>query len=678
VAGGIALVWSWRARRRLAVEVAAREAQLAEVQAERDDFARRLDQRIDEIFSLQELSYILSESLQTERIVEQVARFTARFLKADGTLVVLASEDRPELRIAAAAGTLSSLLGRSVPPDQGGLLTQVIGQERIELADGPPPGVELLAGVMVERAAVAPLRAHGMTLGAMAVAARHDRPFSTQDLWLISTVAMQAAVVLTNSRFFGLLRQGKEEWETTFDALSEGIALVDGAGRITRANRALALLAGVPLASLVGRAFVSSLFTESDAAVALIAEARLGQSRLPTLLPSARLNRTLRLAAAPLPAHAGAASVVVMVEDVTDQRALEAQLIQNDKMAAVGQLVSGVAHELNNPLTSIAGLSELLLEQERVPEAAREHLQVIHEQADRAGRIVANLLTFARKGAPEQAAVDLDDVAERTTLLIQAELKLRDIALERASGDPVIVRGDRYELQQVLLNLLTNAVHALSDLPPGAPRRIRVETGHDGERAYVRVADTGPGIPPALHSQIFTPFFTTKQPGQGTGLGLSISYGIVESHGGRLSHAPAEGGGSVFTILLPLPANGDPGRAARARVLVADADLSVHRAVNALLSQEAVVVHSAQTWEEALAKLRGQSYALLVLDPALSGSAAPLLPAIMSLQPALATRLVLLSSDSSPTDPGLAGIPTLPKPVNPRKARALMRSLLGR
>ncbi len=648
------------------------------MQAERDDFARRLDRRINEIFSLQELSYVLSESLQTERIVEQVARFTARFLEAEGTLVVLASEDQPTLRVAAAEGTLASLRGRSVPSDRGGLLTQAIGRERIELAEGPPPGVELIAGVLVARTAVAPLRAHGMTLGAMAVAARRDRPFSTQDLWLISTVAMQAAVVLTNSRFFGLLRQGKEEWETTFDALSEGIALVDGAGRITRANRALALLAGVPLASLVGRAFVPSLFTESDAAEEVIAGARLGQSRLPTMLPSTRLNRTLRLAAAPLPAHEGTASVVVMVEDVTDQRALEAQLIQNEKMAAVGQLVSGVAHELNNPLTSIAGLSELLLEQERLPEPAREHLQVIHEQADRAGRIVANLLTFARKGTPEQAAVDLDDVAQRTTLLIQAELKLRGITLERVSGERAVVRGDRYEIQQVLLNLLTNAVHALSDLPPGSPRRIRVETGREGEGAFVRVTDSGPGIPPALTGQIFTPFFTTKQPGQGTGLGLSISYGIVESHGGRLSYAPADGGGSAFSVLLPLHAESGTSRPAPARVLVADADQAVHRVVSALLAPDGVEVHSARTGQEAVAMSRAEAYDVVVLDPALSSAAEPLIPSLLAARPNLASRLVVLATDADAADPDSAGVPRLAKPVVPREARALIRSLLGR
>jgi len=647
---------------------------LASAEAERDDYARRLDRRINEIFSLQELSYVLSESLQTERIVEQVARFTARFLEAEGSLVVLAAEGQPNLRVSAAEGTLSALRGRTVELERGGLVAQAIGRERIELADGAPPGVELLDGVRVPRTAVAPLRAHGMTLGAMAVAARHDRPFSTQDLWLISTVAMQAAVVLTNARFFGLLRQGKEEWETTFDALSEGIALVDGAGRITRANRALALLAGMPLASLVGRPFVPALFTASHVADDLIAEARQGPSRLPTLIPSERLQRTLRVAAAPLPAHEGSAAVVVMVEDVTDQRALEAQLIQNEKMAAVGQLVSGVAHELNNPLTSIAGLSELLLEQEQAPAGAREHLQVIHEQADRAGRIVANLLTFARKGSPEQAAVDLEDVAQRTTMLIQAELRLRGITLERGRGEPAVVLGDRYELQQVLLNLLTNAVHALSDLPPGAPRRIRVDTGREGDRAFLRVSDTGPGIPPHLTGQIFTPFFTTKQPGQGTGLGLSISYGIVESHGGRLAYAPAEGGGSAFTVQLAAEAGRSP--VVRPRVLVADADISVHRVVAALLAHDGVEVRSARTGSEAVAMASTEDFALVVVDPALPTPAGPVVPALLEQHPRLAGRLVLLGADGAAAEAGTAGIPRVTKPVNPRSARAVIQPLL--
>jgi len=672
----VVLAWSWRARRRQAAEAASLARQLADVQAERDDFARRLDRRINEIFSLQELSYVLSESLQTERIVEQVARFTSRFLEAEGTLVALGSEELPELRIAAAEGCLSQLLGRSIPSPEGGLLTQAIGRERIELADGPEPGIELVAGVRVARTAVAPLRAHGMTLGAMAVAARRDRPFSTQDLWLISTVAMQAAVVLTNSRFFSLLRRGKEEWETTFDALSEGIALVDGAGRITRANRALALLAGVPLASLVGRSFVASLFTESEAAEELIAGARAGQSRIPALLPSTKLHRTLRLAGAPLPEHEGTAAVVVMVEDVTDQRALEAQLIQNEKMAAVGQLVSGVAHELNNPLTSIAGLSELLLEQERVPADAREHLQVIHEQADRAGRIVANLLTFARKGTPEQAVVDLEDVAQRTTLLIQAELRLRGITLERAVGDRPMVRGDRYEIQQVLLNLLTNAVHALSGLPATTDRRILVATGREGDRAFVRVTDTGAGIPAALTSRIFTPFFTTKDPGQGTGLGLSISYGIVESHGGRLSYAPADGGGATFTIHLP--AHDAAERPGTARLLVVDADRTVHRAVTAVLAQDGVEVHAARTGAEALAMVREHSYDVVVLDPTLSGTKDPLVTSVLAERPELASRMVLLGAGAADGSPELPEAPRLVRPLVPREARAVLHRLLGR
>src|SRR6185503_3237858 len=222
---------------------------------------------------------------------------------------------------------------------------------------------------------------------------------------------------------------------------------------------------------------------------------------------------------------------------------------QNEKMVAVGQLVSGVADELNNPLTSIAGLSEFLLEQAGETHPDREHLRVIQEQAERASRIVRNLLTFARKGPADLGDVDLNDIAQRTVLLIGYELKLREVELESdLSPSLPVVRGDRYELQQVVLNLLTNAVQAVAQNPPDRPRRIKLSTGMTRDQVLLRVADNGPGIAPEHLANLFSPFFTTKEPGQRTGLGLSISFGIVERHGGRLSVERNTGDGAAFVI----------------------------------------------------------------------------------------------------------------------------------
>ena len=221
-------------------------------------------------------------------------------------------------------------------------------------------------------------------------------------------------------------------------------------------------------------------------------------------------------------------------------------------MAAVGQLVSGVAHELNNPLTSIAGLSEFLLEQKELGTKDRGHLRVIHEQAERAGRIVGNLLTFARKGPAEQAPVDLNDVIQRTLALMSYDLKLKDIAIENnlAAGLPAVL-GDRHALHQVMLNLLTNAAHAAAAHRPARTPAIEVATWAD-DRVHVRVADSGGGIPDDVVPHLFTPFFTTKEPGAGTGLGLSITYSIVESHGGHIALERPSGRGAVFLVDLPL------------------------------------------------------------------------------------------------------------------------------
>src|SRR5258708_32552012 len=215
--------------------------------------------------------------------------------------------------------------------------------------------------------------------------------------------------------------------------------------------------------------------------------------------------------------------------------------------------MSGVAHELNNPLTSIAGLTECLLEQKELGKKDRGHLQVIQEQAERAGRIVRNLLTFARKGSAERVPVDLNDVIRRTLSLTGYDLKLKDVSVERElSGALPDVFGDRHGLQQVVLNLVTNAAQAVAENPRERPRDITVSTWFDGQ-VHLRVADSGPGIPDEVAQSIFTPFFTTKEPGKGTGLGLSITYSIVESHRGPSPPPPPRPHRGAAFLLHPPP-----------------------------------------------------------------------------------------------------------------------------
>jgi two-component system NtrC family sensor kinase len=643
-----------------------------EAESKTDALASQLDRRISELFSLQELSYVLSESIQLDRIVDQVARYAGRFLQTDGAIVVLADDDRARrLGVVAATGTLENLQGRKAEENDAGLVQFAISRERIEVAQGVgTPTVNLIAGTTVRSAAVAPLRSQGVTMGALAVADRQGGPFTTEDLWLLSTVATNASVVLANSRLYEIVRQSKEEWETAFNALAEGIAVVGPTGAVLRANRALAALADLGESELVGRGFCETLFGSSEAVEELISAAYGRQRPAPLVVRLERTQRVLRLTAAPfadqpgLSASAGTGPVVILVEDVTEQRILEAQLIQNDKMASIGQLVSGVAHELNNPLTSIAGLAELLLERGPHPEFPHEHLRVIHDQAERAGRIVRNLLTFARKGVAEKTAVDLNDVALRTSLLIVYELQLHGIELEsELSPEPVVALGDRYELQQVLLNLVNNAVHAVSQLEAGRPRRIRLETALQNGTAVLRVRDSGPGVPPHLISYLFTPFFTTKGPGEGTGLGLSLSYGLVKAHGGILDYEAQPEGGAEFRISLPAyqaradaPA-GAPRPATRPgghRILVVDDDPAVHRLVSALFTPQGHVVEAVRSGSQGLRMLNERDFDLIVADAmAAAGPSELFVQALASRRPDACARVVL----------GVSGNGDLPEPM---------------
>jgi PAS domain S-box-containing protein len=661
-----------------------------EAEARADQLAVQVDRRISELFSLQELSYVLSESIQLDRVVDQVAKYAARFLQADGAVVVLVEMEDRALRVVAGSGNLEWLVGQVSEDTESALVRFAIGRDRIEVAHGTgDPAVNLIGDVMVRSAAVAPLRAQGITMGALAVADRRGGPFTTEDLWLLSTVATNASVVLANSRLYEMVRRSEEEWETAFNALIEGIAVVGTGGAILRANRALAALAALPESEMIGRNFSELFPGASEAVTGLIEAAYGGERTVPLVVRLEHTHRVLRLTAGPL-AAAEPGSVVILVEDVTEQRMLEAQIIQNDKMASIGQLVSGVAHELNNPLTSIAGLAELLLERPPHAEIPREHLRVIHDQAERAGRIVRNLLTFARKGVAEKTAVDLNDVVTRTSLLIVYELQLHGIELDsELNPEPVVVLGDRYELQQVLLNLVTNAVQAVSGLEPGKPRRITLFTSRVEENAVLRVRDSGPGVSSHLTPYLFTPFFTTKAPGEGTGLGLSLSYGLVKAHGGALTYEAPVQGGAEFQITLPLfeaePAPVEesyPEEGARLsgrRILVVDEDPAVHRLVSALFAPDGHAVEAVRSGEQGLRLAREGEYDLIIADVRMAaGTAEPFAYALLHACPEARGRLVVgCAGEEDLPDHLLAREPLrrVAKPFNPRDLRTVAQEI---
>jgi two-component system NtrC family sensor kinase len=326
--------------------------------------------------------------------------------------------------------------------------------------------------------------------------------------------------------------------------------------------------------------------------------------------------------------------------DITAQRLIQSKLLQTEKMAALGQLVSGIAHELNNPLTSIQGYAQLLLTRrsasDRVADAQR-----ISQEAERAGRIVKNLLLFSRETKPERRAVHLNDVVERTLSLRSYELKLQNIDVELGL-DPGLPQtlADAAQLQQVVLNLIVNAERAivLARGEEASVGHILIRTRRlAGDRVALEVSDDGPGIPPENAARIFDPFFTTKPPGIGTGLGLSIVYGIVQEHGGEVTVDSLQGRGATLTVELPaLSVSGfefagvelaaQPRLAAaaphqdlervaeRERILIVEDEPTVADLIADVLAEEGYRVDTMLDSRSALGKLEEQKYSLVVCD----------------------------------------------------------------
>jgi PAS domain S-box-containing protein len=331
------------------------------------------------------------------------------------------------------------------------------------------------------------------------------------------------------------------------------ILVSDTAGLISYANRRWQALGyaqenvlGQPLETLVAPAKRAAL---RDAYSAVIAGSPVDNLDLQVLRADGRVLQFSVNLSPMRDEQAHVSSIVVVMSDVTDAASLQAKLMHAEKMAAVGQLVSGVAHEVNNPLTAILGFADLMMENPELPESSRKDLRVILQEAQRTKQIVQNLLSFARQMPPQRKPVQLNVILRRTIQLRAYDFHSRGVAVtERFDEALPFVIGDSQQLQQVFLNILNNAYDAVRESIPNPS--IEISTRRDQNYVEVLFCDNGHGI--SYPERIFDPFFTTKEVGEGTGLGLSICYGIVKEHGGEIVCSNNLGrDGATFTVRFP-------------------------------------------------------------------------------------------------------------------------------
>ena len=464
-----------------------------------------------------------------------------------------------------------------------------------------------------------------------------------------------------------------------FDAVQEGVFIgtVDrDTCETTAANPHLKLIFGYAseMSEREVRPFECARFVDPQARVALLERLVNDGSVADYLLRLRRADGNavwVEVTAHAEPIANGGVRVEALVRDVSERKKLDDetrdiyhQLLQAEKMAALGQTISGVAHELNNPLATILTWAERLAEKRALDDQVRRGLETILSESERAARIVRNLLTFARKRQTTRAMVDINQVVRETLALRAYEQRITNVTVldALAAGLPQVF-ADGHQVQQVLLNLIINAEQAM--VSGHGHGTIVVRTWHDAqhESVILEINDDGPGIADEVQPKIFDPFFTTKEVGKGTGLGLTVAYAIVQEHGGRIRLESQNGKGASFYVELPVSgAKLPPGPVRRANfdapeavvgasVLVVEDEAHLASAVVDALTDAGYVVEHAHDGEEALAKIAAQMFDVVICDlkmPRVDGKT--FYRRLDATTPALAQRVIFVTGDVAGTD----------------------------
>ncbi|HXI04045.1 MAG TPA: ATP-binding protein [Candidatus Saccharimonadales bacterium] len=499
-------------------------------------------------------------------------------------------------------------------------------------------------------------------------AARSRRPFSRAELTACQVVANASANALQNALMYRAMeaesadrKKAAEQLQNILDQSPDLIFTTDRQGRITEYSRGGKRLLGLTRAEALGT-ICYEIFPEPEGRARIEALVRSGGSLsdLETVVHGeGGRYRDVIVAGSALAGEGGSAcGTVIIVKDISEIRRAKLELMQSEKMTAVGRAVSGVAHELNNPLTAVVGFSQLLGEADLEPKL-REAVERIHHSAMRCQNVVRNILAFSRHGSPQKRPCDLNDLV-RSLLGSQArglhgdgpEIRTALAAsLPQAAVDPE-------QMRQVIALILENASEAVEAF--GGSGGIEVATRLRGERILLEVTDSGPGIPPDAAGRIFDPFFTTKPAGEGMGLGLTVAYGIVRDHGGVIRAGNVPGRGARFTVELPrcaaspaetpapLPSPAAGPEPERIRVLAVDDEQVILDLLVAAFDGGTYAMDTATSGEEALRKLAGGRYDVVLLDLRMPGmDGRQLFERIEKSWPDLSRRVVFATGDTA-------------------------------
>ncbi len=656
---------------------------------------KEMKQRSMELAALHEISEAASTSLKLDEVLDAALEKLLAAFDSSAAGIHLLSPSGRDLELVAHSNISPEVQQALRLPPKGSSIAWRVVESREEVIINDVKQEKNMLPVIVAagyRSAMGvPLVVNEKVIGCLILVSSKPSFYSARDVRLLKLASTAIGVAVENSNLFDDVSRAKSQWEATFDSVSEGIIVVDSGHIIKRMNKGAAAILGGSMSDLVGRECHEVIHA------ARIVPADCPMSRAVQGLGPMHCEeetgdgRTLALTVDTMFDEAGQViGAVHFIRDITEIKRMRQQMLQSEKMVAVGQLVSGVAHEINNPLTGVIGYAQLLLSQD-LGEKARADAEAIYREAERATKIVRHLLSFARQHTPERMVIDVNAVLKDSIELMAYDMRVNNIKVETSYGNKVPATvADPHQLQQVFLNLIANAEQAM--LACRGSGVLKVSTRKAAGMIRVVFADNGPGIPEELHDRVFEPFFTTKDVGKGTGLGLSICYGILEELGGGIWVESGEGPGAALVVELPVvPApvqvedevQPEKPAARLGKVLLVDDEAGIRDVMTETLRSAGHEVDAAGNGEAALKMLKKKDYDCIVSDVKMPGMDGPTLyQEAKRMDQRLGERFIFISGDSvapkTRTYLSRVGNPCLAKPFNPDDLEEQLQKMLSR